>query len=199
MLDECNKRILCYVCMKGVWSSVHVMLQEAEKKNVEVWPSIWPHSPCYCIVRYIAIEHVLHCENIIHIPTLCYYFAIPTPLFSFPMLFLLVYIYIYTAIECPALSDLTNGFIVYASDITSLYDFGTTATHSCNKGYSLVGDEIRTCGGDGTSTTGEWDLSEPSCERKLILMQYNFSLLTLFALCMYYIYSLHSYRVSRSV
>ena len=42
------------------------------------------------IVRYIHIEHVLHCENIIHIPTLFYYFAIPTPFFSFPMFFLLV-------------------------------------------------------------------------------------------------------------
>ena len=43
------------------------------------------------IVRYIHIEHVLHCENIIHIPTLFYYFAIPTPFFSFPMFFLLVH------------------------------------------------------------------------------------------------------------
>ena len=39
---------------------------------------------------YIPIEHVLHCENIIHIPTLFYYFAIPTPFFSFPIFFLLV-------------------------------------------------------------------------------------------------------------
>ena len=44
------------------------------------------------IVKEIHIEHVLHCENIIHIPTLFYYFAIPTPFFSFPMFFLLVYI-----------------------------------------------------------------------------------------------------------
>ena len=45
----------------------------------------------YCKV-YITIEHVLHYENIIHIPTLqlFYYFAIPTPFFSFPMFFLLV-------------------------------------------------------------------------------------------------------------
>ena len=32
---------------------------------------------------YITIEHVLHCEKIIHIPTLFYYFAIPTPFFHF--------------------------------------------------------------------------------------------------------------------
>ena len=35
--------------------------------------------------------YYIHCENIIHIPTLFYYFAIPTLFFSFPMFFLLVY------------------------------------------------------------------------------------------------------------
>ena len=39
----------------------------------------------------ISIEHVLQCENIIHIPSLFYYFAIPIySIFSFPMFFLLV-------------------------------------------------------------------------------------------------------------
>ena len=74
-----------------------------------------------------------------------------------------------TVIECPALADLTNGAVVYASDMTDPYDFGTTATYSCNSGYSLVGDEVRTCGGDGSSITGEWDLSEPTCERMLAI------------------------------
>ena len=72
-----------------------------------------------------------------------------------------------TAIECPALSDPANGGIVYVSDTSAPYDFGTTATYSCNSGYSLVGDEVRTCGGDGSNTIGVWDLSEPSCERML--------------------------------
>ena len=61
-----------------------------------------------------------------------------------------------------------NGAIEYASDTTAPYDFGTTATHSCNSAYSLVGVEIRTCGGNGSSITGEWDMIEPSCERKLV-------------------------------
>ena len=88
------------------------------------------------------------------------------------IIYLYIIVSLYTAIKCPALSDLTNGAIVYDSDTntTFLYDFGTNATHTCNSGYSLVGDEIRTCGGDGTSTTGEWNLSKPSCcQRKLIL------------------------------
>ena len=44
------------------------------------------------LYRKVYNHGVLHCENIIHIPTLFYYFAIPTPFFSFPMFFLLVYI-----------------------------------------------------------------------------------------------------------
>ena len=72
-----------------------------------------------------------------------------------------------TAIQCLALPDLTNGTIVYASDMTAPYDLGTTATHSCASGLVLVGDEIRTCGGDGSSVTGVWELNEPACERKL--------------------------------
>ena len=76
---------------------------------------------------------------------------------------------LFTAIECPSLVKLMNGDIVYASDTTAPYDFGTTATHSCNSGYSLVGDEVRTCGGDGSSLTDEWDMIEPACERKLYL------------------------------
>ena len=39
---------------------------------------------------YITIEHVLHCENIIHNPTLFYYLPFLL-LFSFPMFFLLVH------------------------------------------------------------------------------------------------------------
>ena len=80
----------------------------------------------------------------------------------------LILISLFTAIECPALADVMNGDIVYASDMTAPYDLGTTATHSCNSGYSLVGVKKRTCGGDGSSITGEWDRIEPTCKRKLV-------------------------------
>ena len=36
--------------------------------------------------------HVLHCENIIHIPTLFYYFAIPTPFFFISNVFSTCYL-----------------------------------------------------------------------------------------------------------
>ena len=67
------------------------------------------------------------------------------------------------------LTDLTDGTIVYGSDTTDPFDFGTTATHSCNMGFSLVGGSLRTCGGDGSSINGVFDEVAPTCERKLFL------------------------------
>ena len=67
------------------------------------------------------------------------------------------------------LTDLTDGTIVYASDTSDPYDFGTTATHSCNMGFSLVGVPLRTCGGDGSSINGVFNGVAPTCERKLFL------------------------------
>lgn len=62
------------------------------------------------------------------------------------------------------LPDLENGSIVYATDNVSPFDFGTTAAHSCNLGFVLVGAAVRSCGGNGTSVTGEWDLGAPFCQ-----------------------------------
>ena len=46
------------------------------------------------------------------------------------------------------------------------YPYGTVATFSCMIGFGLVGTVNRTCGGDGSNTTGIFDGSEPTCERK---------------------------------
>ena len=75
-------------------------------------------------------------------------------------------ILIFLAIVCAVLTDLLNGNIVYASDTTDPFDFGTTATHSCNMGFSLVGGPVRTCDGDGSSINGVFDGTAPTCERK---------------------------------
>ena len=37
----------------------------------------------------------------------------------------------------------------------------STATYSCNIGFTLNGDQTRTCGSDGS-----WSGSEPSCQGK---------------------------------
>ena len=48
--------------------------------------------------------------------------------------------------------------IVYSSDTTESYDYGTTATYQCDSGYELTGgDTVRTCTGDGSSPVGQWN------------------------------------------
>ena len=39
----------------------------------------------------------------------------------------------------------------------------STATYSCNIGFTLNGDQTRTCGSDGS-----WSGSEPSCQSKTL-------------------------------
>ncbi len=38
------------------------------------------------------------------------------------------------------------------------------ATYSCDIGFGLSGDVMRTCGGDMSNSTGVWSGSEPTCE-----------------------------------
>ncbi len=46
----------------------------------------------------------------------------------------------------------------------NLFDYGTTATLTCNEGFVLVGgDAVRTCGDEG-----EWSGDELNCDRTLI-------------------------------
>ena len=79
-------------------------------------------------------------------------------------------IFFATAITC-SLSNPPNGNISFSvsADINGRYSFGTTATYSCNIGYSLVpSPTVRTCAGDGSSTFGSFDGSEPVCEGKIM-------------------------------
>ena len=68
-------------------------------------------------------------------------------------------------IVCPFLPDPENGNIVF-DDLT--FEFGTTAIYECDVGFGLSGDStVRICRGDGTSTTGEWTGTAPTCDRML--------------------------------
>ncbi len=67
------------------------------------------------------------------------------------------------AITCASLSPIVNGMIMYSPDQTSPYDYNTIATHSCNEGFFLEGEQTRSCSGDGSSTTGEWGGVPPIC------------------------------------
>ena len=54
---------------------------------------------------------------------------------------------------CIELSNPDNGNVTW----TGLTN-GSTATYTCDSGYQLTGDQIRTC-----SSTGVWSGQEPSC------------------------------------
>ena len=66
-------------------------------------------------------------------------------------------------VQCPELEDPSNGQVTE----TGLEPF-STATYTCNLGYDLIGDDIRTCSEDG-----EWTKEEPTCQRKSVLMYHK--------------------------
>ena len=61
--------------------------------------------------------------------------------------------------DCGALSGPANGQVSHTTGTT----LGRTATYSCNTGYNLMGDSIRTC-----QVNGMWSGSEPTCLRMLL-------------------------------
>ena len=69
----------------------------------------------------------------------------------------------YAAITCTSLSSIPNGRITYTPDTTSPFDFGTTATYSCDDGFFIVGNSAQTCDGDGSGVGGVWSGSAPVC------------------------------------
>ena len=68
--------------------------------------------------------------------------------------------YIYIAINCPALANPNDGFVAVTGNVP-----GATATYSCNVGFMLEGNLLRTCQDDGT-----WSGSEPFCIASELIM-----------------------------
>ncbi len=50
------------------------------------------------------------------------------------------------------------------ADENDTYAFDVVATYSCFTGLSLVGDNKRSCTGDGSTTNGDFDGISPICE-----------------------------------
>ncbi len=75
---------------------------------------------------------------------------------------------IFAEITCSPFADPINGSVIYsaATDGVGNYVFNVTANHSCYTGFSLVGDNTRTCSGDGSSINGAFDGVAPTCEGK---------------------------------
>ena len=62
---------------------------------------------------------------------------------------------------CPHIPDPENGNIDFVVDTTAPFEVGTTATYSCDQGFSLdEGDIVRTCEENDLTS---WSGSAPSC------------------------------------
>ena len=71
----------------------------------------------------------------------------------------------------------TNGFVTYGSstsDENGNYAFNAMANHSCDTGFVLVGNNTRTCTGDGSRTTGVFNGTAAAfCKRELMQLLTN--------------------------
>ena len=63
----------------------------------------------------------------------------------------------YAVVDCGDLPDPANGQVSHPQT-----NFSSNATYSCNLGYILIGNSVRTCQSNGT-----WSGNEPVCESKL--------------------------------
>ena len=77
--------------------------------------------------------------------------------------------FITVAIVCSPLNEIANGLITYSSDTVSPFNFGTTATYSCDEGFFLEGNSTQTCEGDGLRVDGVWSGSASVCAGTLIV------------------------------
>ncbi len=91
---------------------------------------------------------------------------------SVPAVLSLFISYFTIAITCPPSTAPTNGSVIYSStaDENGTYALDVVATYNCDNGFSLAGDQARTCTGDGNSTTGAFNGLPPTCECKCILL-----------------------------
>ncbi|XP_013766577.1 E-selectin [Pundamilia nyererei] len=63
------------------------------------------------------------------------------------------------AVQCPALQNLTNGFVSCGEDADTRFSYKNTCSFSCDQGYHLVGASRMTCTSGGT-----WNQQIPHCE-----------------------------------
>ncbi len=61
-----------------------------------------------------------------------------------------------TVVDCGSLSAPTNGGVM-----TTGTTYQSTATYSCDNGYTRSGDQTRVC-----QASGDWNGSEPACNRE---------------------------------
>ena len=61
-------------------------------------------------------------------------------------------------VDCGLLPNITNGMVIYNTQGQDQTLLGATVTYSCNTGYTLSENSMRTCQADGT-----WSGNNPTC------------------------------------
>ena len=69
-------------------------------------------------------------------------------------------LFIYLVIDCGNLTDPDRGQVTFTPGVVVTVEtgLGADANYTCNEGYDLVGDALRTC-----EENGQWNGGEPSC------------------------------------
>ncbi len=82
-------------------------------------------------------------------------------------------------ITCRAPDSLENGTIGYSSLVTTEpFSYETTATYRCDPGYDITGgNNERTCTGDGSTPSGQWNGAAPQCPRMFYYMVFDHMIL----------------------
>ena len=68
-------------------------------------------------------------------------------------------------VVCPEPPAPENGNVTYVNGFSG---WGGEAVYSCNEGYTLEGEEKRSC-----QRTATWSLSAPTCESKLSVIEFD--------------------------
>ena len=66
--------------------------------------------------------------------------------------------------NCPDLPSLTNGMIMYSAEFTNSRPFSSSATYSCNTGYTLTGGAFTIRTNRVCVSGGNWTGSPPTCK-----------------------------------
>ena len=70
--------------------------------------------------------------------------------------------------NCTFLPDLNNGMLIYNPQGQDQTLVGATVTYTCNTGYTLNGNDMRTC-----QASGAWTGSDPTCDGKYSVLKIN--------------------------
>ena len=76
-------------------------------------------------------------------------------------------------INCTILDDPENGQVTFTPGVVMTLEtgLGAVANYTCNEGYDLVGDTLRTC-----EANGQWDGGDPMCMGTYFLWRYTFTI-----------------------